>query len=328
MYTFTTDYRKDDGRGLVNRGLFINGLPRPILLCRMFGHKPVVDGTGTLGERGHLSRWVTCDRCGTRPSPQGRLDPAVWNVGEKYTGQYVNTPANVPETAPGSWPKTPTWDLSVQLCIGSSFPGFGAQAKVGSCGSENATAAHLRIGRAFAIYIDTGELGRFWQRRLNPTGYESKVVELSIGHGHIHWKLLAPRDSSSRHMPRWRDGSIRYRLLDILLGEKRYSYEDVGGCVTATLKLPHGDTHEILMQLRRRARSRKRTRARFDGWTIDWDTQTPPGIPTKPGGLGNVSGASIPFSPVEPDAWQSAALAGISKQLTDQRDRYGYAEES
>lgn len=312
LHAFTTDYRRDDGRGLVNKGLFLNYILRPVLICRVRGHKPVVDGVGTTD--GYVARWVVCDRCGVRPEPQGQLDPEVWNVGEPFTGPM-----------PGPWPKTPTWDLSMQLCIGSSSPGFGAEVKIGSGGSENATAAHLRLGRLFAVYVSTGELGRGLQRRLNPTGYESKVTGLTIGHGRVHWRVWQPRNGSRRGTPRWRDGSFRYRLLDILLGEKRYAYEDIDRA-TAALTLPHGDAHEITMRLQRRTVARKRGRPRFDSWAVDWDVRG--GIPTKPHGRGSVCGSGVTVVEGDREAWQQAALDAVAKQITDMRDRYDFAQGS
>jgi len=92
-HRFTVDYRKRDGERpgtLLNRGYFLTGLPRLILLCRLLGHRPVVDGTTGYRDRpGH--RWVCCDRCGVRPDPQGQLDPDRWNIGDRYTGPFDRT---------------------------------------------------------------------------------------------------------------------------------------------------------------------------------------------------------------------------------------------
>lgn len=88
MHRFSVDYGKRDGkrRGtLLNRGYFISGLPRLIPVCRLLGHRPVVDGTQGIGTS-KPSRWVCCDRCGIRPDPQGQLDPARWNIGDRYDG--------------------------------------------------------------------------------------------------------------------------------------------------------------------------------------------------------------------------------------------------
>lgn len=323
MHAFTTDYRRDDGRGLVNKGLFLSYIPRPLLGCRVFGHKPIVDGFGVPKRDGHLARWVVCDRCGTRPVPQGQLDPTAWDVGDPYTGEYAE--AGATGAVPGPWLERPTWNLSMQLCIGSSSPGFGVEFKVGNGGSENALAAHLRLGRLFAVYVSTGQLGRGLQRLLNPTGYDSKVTGLTIGAGRVYWRVFVPRDHWSRSTPRWREGSLRYRLLDVLLGEKRYAHEDVDKAAV-TLPLPHGDAHEITMRLQRRTVSRKRTKARFDAWTVDWVAQR--GIPTKPHGRGNVCGTSVDLAEADVPAWQEAALTAIADQLTVMRDRHDYAKES
>jgi hypothetical protein len=326
MHKFTVDYRArgDKPRGVLNRGIFINGIPRPLLTCRRFGHKAVIDGHGGPGEPGRAARWVACDRCGERPEPQGRLDPALWEVGEPYPKPGDPREATPSETNPGPWPTSNTWDLSIQILIGASYPGFSAEAKVGNCGSENATAAHLRLGRAFAIYINTGELGRWWQRRLNPVGYESKVVKVAVDRSRVRWNLGMPRDSYNKAWPRWRYGSFRWRPLDVLFGERRYTHEKVGKPVTAELVMPHGDRHEVTLQLQRRTVARKRTRSRFDGWAVDWDARA--GIPTKPHGRGTVHGSGVRLDAANPEssAWALQALDQIRDNVSAMRTRYDY----
>src|SRR3954469_3892605 len=87
MRTYSVDYSNDrpDPRCLINRGFWVHDVPRLIPLCRLFGHKPVVDGTKGVGTS-EPSRWVACDRCGLRTQPQGCLDPGQWNIGDPYTG--------------------------------------------------------------------------------------------------------------------------------------------------------------------------------------------------------------------------------------------------
>ena len=98
MRWHTVDYAKDHEGGpwtLLSRGFRLHDVPRLMLLCRLLGHRPVVDGYGPTGPGLHAARWVVCDRCGVRPDPQGALDPEHWSVGQPYT-------------APGTTPKTTT----------------------------------------------------------------------------------------------------------------------------------------------------------------------------------------------------------------------------
>ncbi|GGK90431.1 hypothetical protein Ppa06_57960 [Planomonospora parontospora subsp. parontospora] len=62
------------------------GVPRLLLVCRVLGHRPVVDGVDTPR---WSARWVACSRSGSRPSPQGDLDPTVWEIGRPYDGPFV-----------------------------------------------------------------------------------------------------------------------------------------------------------------------------------------------------------------------------------------------
>lgn len=323
MHIHTANHRaeQDPPRGLANRSFWAHDLPRPLLTCRLLGHRPVVDGTGPLGPGLRAARWVCCDRCGVRPDPQGRLDPERHDVGDRWTGP---SDPDFRAALPGSWPARPTWTFGGQLLIGSAHTGFGLQAKIGNAGSEEVLAGHIHLGRAFALYLHTERLGTWWQRRLNPTGYESKMLEMAAHHGHLHWKLWAPRDTS-RATPRWRDGSARINPLDIVLGPRRYSYTDVGDPVESTLRMPHGDKHTVTLQLQRRTLARKRGGRTVRTWAVDWEAR--PGIPIKPhGGRILGSGVAVDGDAVTEGRWVFPALAAIAADLAKDRARHGYEE--
>lgn len=329
MHRFSVDYRERDGerRGpLLNRGYFMNGLPRFIPLCRLLGHRPVVDGTeGHQGIDGHQSpghRWVCCDRCGVRPDPQGQLNPVVAEIGDRYIGPFDNQLDTTAQArTPGPWPDKPTGEIGAQLIIGKSFPGWDAELKIGNAASEHTLAAHLRLYPFGALYLHTERFGTWFQRRLNPTGYQSRVISLGIQHGGIDWKLWAKRDEWSKSDPWWMRGTFKLDPRDRLFGRFRYAYEDIGDPVTATVRMPHGDDHEVRLRLQRRMAGRNRRR--FDAWTVDWSTR--PGIPTKPHG-GEVLGSAVDVSArsVEEGTWPVEAAAGIASQMTAARTRYGY----
>ncbi|MFI8351349.1 hypothetical protein [Streptomyces sp. NPDC085596] len=341
MHRFSVDYRKRDGerRGmLLNQGYFIHDLPRLIPLCRAFGHRPVVDGTaGYDSQPGH--RWVCCDRCGTRPDPQGQLDSERWDIGDRYDGPLDGTrppypsrkeieerakqglPLYAPEPVPGPWPQHPAGAVGAQLIIGKSFPGWHAEVKVGNKASEHTLAAHLRLYPFGALYLHTEGFGTWLQRRLNPVGYESRVISVGIQYGGIEWKLWAKRDEWSKADPWWMRGTLKLDPRDRLLGRRRYDYEDIGDPVTAVVRMPHGDDHKVQLQLQRCTGGRNRRR--FHSWTVDWETT--PGIPTKPGRSG-VLGSAVEVNPrfVEGGTWPAEAVASIAAQLTAGRARYGY----
>jgi len=219
MHWHTLDYRKRDGRRpgtLVNRGFWLH-LPRALPLCRMLGHKAAVDGTTGLRPDDPGSRWVCCDRCGIRCTPQGGLDPDRWNIGDPYDGDHspagIHTSRIVPTSAfvtelPGPWPTDPTGVIGGQVVVGETFGGIGFDLKLGNCGSEQTLAGSISLHPLGALYLHTEGYGTWLQRRLNPTGYKSKVVELRTYGGSLYWKLGANRDEWSKGTPRWRDGSL------------------------------------------------------------------------------------------------------------------------
>ncbi|MFE9777717.1 hypothetical protein ACFYPA_06120 [Streptomyces sp. NPDC005775] len=339
MHPFSVDYRKEDTKPgtFVNRGFWLHDLPRPLATCRLFGHKPVVDGTdGFRGQPG--SRWVCCDRCGTRPNPQGHLDPNQWNVGDRYAGPYVDGPpepmsseeikrmarARIPFAAPstpGPWPTKNTGVLGGQLILGKSFPGWSVEFKVGNKGSEHTLAAHIRLHPFGALYLHTERFGTWLVRRLNPKGYQSKVIGLGFQYGGIDWKLWARRDESSRDDPWWMSGTIKLDPRDKLLGRSRYDYTDVGDPVVTTVRMPHGDDHSVKLRLQHCTDGRNRRK--FHSWTADWTCR--PGIPTKPHG-GVVCGSAVEVSTasVNSGTWAEEAKAAIALEITALRTRYGF----
>lgn len=336
-HRFTVDYRKDEPerRGtFLNKGYFLNGLPRLILLCRLLGHRPTVDGTQGIGTS-KPSRWVCCDRCGVRPDPPGTLDADQWNIGQPYDGPMNGSwapglrsrdiekyrPAK-PTSIPGPWPTAPTGDIGCQLIVGKSFPGWDAEVKIGHAGSEHTLAARLRFHPFGAIYLHTERFGTWLQRRLNPVGYQSRVISIGVQYGGIGWKLWAKRDESSRDDPWWMRGTIKLDPRDRLFGRSHYEYENVGEPVTVTVRMPHGDDHEVRLQLQRCTDGR--TRRRFHSWTADWSTR--PGIPTKQHDRGRTLGSAVDVSErsVKSGAWPAEAAAGVAAQMTKDRTRYGY----
>lgn len=343
MHTFTVNYRDDLPRKgmLLHRGYFAHDLPRLIPVCRLAGHRPVVDGHGTPGElRGHVARWVCCDRCGVRPEPQGRLDPERWSVGERYAGPWDEKPHSKAElvslkeggpaeaptySMPGPWPTKPTGELAAEVVIGRSFGGFGVSFTLGCAGSENTLSASVRVDPIGAIYVHTQRFGTWLQRRLNGAGYEDKQLELSGYSGSLHWKLWADDNGGSRKgVPRWRNGSVRVDPRDLLLGERRYGYTDVGDPVPSTVRMPHGDDHAVILQLQRQTYGRARGRKRLS-WTVHWGV-TGDGIPTEPGDRGRTlsSGVAVSDAAVKAGTWPHEAAAAIAARMTGDRTDPGY----
>lgn len=353
MYAHSVNYLKRDGRRrgqLVSVGFWLGNLPRLLILCRLFGHKAVVDGVGNPAaehhRRGLVSRWVCCDRCGARPDPQGSLDPATAALDRPYRGQFDGTRPDPSMTTlayrelhpdepgyypPGPWGPKPTGTVGGQLVIGGGFGGVGFELKVGNAGSEHTLAATVRFGWLGALYLHTERIGVWWQRRLNPVGYQSRIIGLDVGLREITWKVWARRDESSRDDPWWMHGRIRIALLDRILGPTRYSYEDHGEPVTATVRMPHGDDHEVQVQLQRQTHGRKRWR-KTHAWIVDWSTT--PGIPTRNTDRGRIQGSSVPIpdsagrrdhaDPWQHAQWVPVACAAIAADMTRHRASHGY----
>lgn len=344
MRWYTVDYNRDTSTSrtgtILNRGFWLHDTPRLMILCRLLGHKPVVDGTTGLHEGHPGSRWVCCHRCGVRPQPQGNLDPERWDIGDAYTGPWAAAlPSEQPARReamrqfkdggaypPGPWPDKPVGVIGGQLVLGRSFGGVGAQIKVGHGGSEHTLAANLRLHHLASLYLHTEQHGTWLQRRLNPVGYSSRVIEILFGHNGLRWRLWAKRDEWSTSTPRWQDGSICLDPREWLLGPVRNRFEHIGVPETVVVRMPHGDDHEVTLQLQRCATGRARGRKTYS-WVVDWDCAQ--GIPYRrdDSWKGNrIHGSNVDVSDqsVEEGTWPLEAAVAIAAQMTRDRTRSDY----
>ncbi|MEU1098934.1 hypothetical protein [Streptomyces sp. NPDC005877] len=344
MHRFTVDYSKDrpDPRVLLNRGLFVDGLPRLIPLCRLAGHKPVVDGYDSTHDDDR-ARWVACDRCGIRPKPQGCLDPDHWDLGQPYTGPFLPAPPadlsptlvrqlarkgmkprTVHSPLPGPWPEHPTSGIGAQVIIGRSMS-LGADFKIGSPGSEQVLAAHIGLGPLGAVYVHTENHGRWIQRRLNPRGYNSRETGISIYHGALWWDIWARRDEHRASDPRWMHGNVKIDPRHYFLGKHTATREQHGPAVPGRVFMPDGTSYEVTLKLERWTRGRLRGR-KTTTWEVGWSSEA--GIPIRNHAWkGNEvfgSGVTVSASSVENGQWQQEACARIAIQCAKDRTRYGY----
>jgi hypothetical protein len=321
MRFHSADYRKDRdlGRGnLLNRGFWFY-LPRPLVTCRLLGHKPAVDGTEGFRDRpGH--RWVCCDRCGVRPEPQGNLNPAVWNIGDR--GDLFGPVDDAPGQRPGSWPSRPEGTIGGQLIIGGRTTAS-VSVKVGNAGSEHVLAAHACIPWLGGLYLHSEGFGQWLQRRLNPVGYQSRVTSLDVHSRRLWWRLWAPRDEHRRDAPRWQDGSARLDPRDIAWGEKRYSYEDAAGPEVVTVAMPDGDSYDVTMTLQQQSFGRPGRRQKLS-WIVECSHRE--GIPHRDGWKDGLCGWSVPVSAgaAERGTWQREAAAASAAEVASLRIRYGW----
>ena len=305
----SVDYRADPGeRGWVNRGFWIHNTPRLMPLCRLFGHKPVIDGVDYRNPKAERPRWVVCDGCGIRA---GNLVTDL-PIGARHTGPL-----------PQPWGE-PTGTIGGQLVIGPASMTVSAEVKIGNSGSEHLLAGHVHLGNLGALYLHTERHGRWLQRRLNPTGYKSRVTGFAIHDGNFYGRIWADRDGWSRKDPRWQQWSFTIDPRTILLGHARYGYTDVGDPVEAVVRMPHGDDHPVTLQLQRQSHGRDRSKRRRLSWLVHWESER--GIPTKSHSSGGStsSGEKVDDQAVENGTWPAQACASIASRMTAQRVRYGY----
>ncbi|MEV1005179.1 hypothetical protein [Nonomuraea sp. NPDC050202] len=344
MRWHSVNYKAEDvSRSFLDRGWWLSDLPRLMLVCRMRGHWPVVDGYGPNDAGLQAARWVVCDRCGVRPSPQGSLDPGKYEVGDSYTGPWVTLTRVLAANAmvdllglrttsvhedgkgmPGPWSESPRGTIGGQVVVGSrALPGFSIGFEVGNAGSDHVLDAHLRLGRLLAVYVHTEGFGQWVQRRFNPRGFDSREVRLTIADWCIRWALWGRVNAWLATDPRWQQGYFSFDLMERLFGPKRYSYEPTGDEQVGVVRMPEGDQYQVRLQLQRERLGRPRLRWRDRlSWSVQW-TATP-GIPYREGR--SIDSWSVPVDDevVSKGTWQVAALIVLGAKVSQMRTRYGY----
>jgi hypothetical protein len=319
----------------VSRTFWVSDVPRLIPLCRILGHKPVVDGTAT------PCRWVACDRCGVRADPQGNLDPAQWDIGQPYTGPVHTAPPLAPIVRrqlarkgiqpahagePGPIPTRPVGTVGGEIHVGKSkWRSVGVDFKVGNMGSEQVLAASLRLGPLGSLYLHTEDHGRWLQRRLNATGYQSRETGLSYYRGRLSWQIWAKRDEWSKTDPKWMHGSVPIDPRHYLYGPTRNRKVAETEKVPAVVRMPEGDTYDVLVHLEKWETRRTRGRARTY-WTAQWDCKD--GIPVRNDTWKGDKTFSCAWGieGVTPDTprWSHIIAAAAAETCSRDRARYNY----
>lgn len=306
---------------LVSRTFWVSDVPRLIPLCRLLGHKLVVDGTST------PCRWVACDRCGIRGNPQGNLDPEQWNIGQPYTGPLSSDAAAKQAGQPGPLPTRPVGTVGGEIHIGKSkWRTVGLDFKVGNCGSEQVLAASLRLGPLGSLYLHTEDHGRWLQRRLNPTGYQSRETGLSYYMGRLSWQVWARRDEHRASDPKWMSGSVSIDPRDHLWGQQKNHRMDRTEDVPATVRMPEGDTYDVTVRLEQWESRRPRGGRARTYWLAQWDCKK--GIPVRNHNWKGDETYSCTWQidSVTPDTprWPYILAAKAAEQCSRDRARYNY----
>jgi hypothetical protein len=202
---------------------------------------------------------------------------------------------------------------------------FGIGLKVGNPGSEQVLAANLCLGPLGALYLHTEDHGKWLQRRLNNTGYDSRVIEADLYHGRLSWKLWAKRDQWSAKDPKWMQGSVAVDPRHYLLGPRKNRKLSETDRVPATVRMPEGDTYDVTVHLEQWETRRTRGRA-HTYWMAQWDCKD--GIPVRNHDWkgDETYSCSWMVEGVTPDMprWPHIIAAKAAEQCTRDRARYGY----
>ena len=227
---------------------------------------------------------------------------------------------------PGPIPSQPVGTVGGEIHIGKSkWRTVGIDFKVGNCGSEQVLAASLRLGPIGSLYLHTEDHGRWLQRRLNLTGYQSRETGLSYYRGRVSWQMWARRDEHRASDPKWMSGSLAIDPRHYLLGPKRNRKVSETEKVPATVRMPEGDTHDVLVHLEQWETRRTRGRA-STFWRAEWESEA--GIPVRNHSWkgDEYYSSSWVIEGITPDnpRWPYIVAAAAAEHCSRDRARYNY----
>jgi hypothetical protein len=227
---------------------------------------------------------------------------------------------------PGPLPARPVGTVGGEVHIGKSkWRTVGIDFKVGNCGSEQVLAASLRLGPIGSLYLHTEDHGRWIQRRLNPTGYQSRETGLSYYRGRLSWQLWARRDEHRASDPKWMNGSLPIDPRHYLYGPKKNRKVSETEKVPAVVRMPEGDTHDVLVHLEKWETRRTRGRA-HTFWRAEWKSEA--GIPVRNHDWkgDEYYSSSWVIDGVTPDnpRWPHIVAAAAAEHCSRDRARYNY----
>jgi len=217
------------------------------------------------------------------------------------------------------------WAGHIEVVIRAPRPEFSARFHVGTAGSETPWDGHLTIlGNGVFWGHEGGRrlADRITREKRHP--YEGRDLSLSLHDGRLYWRIWTHQNHHERgEFARWRERSIRVNIADILLGDRRYSHEDIAHSVAA-LVLPEG-VYSVSLTLQRVTYGRPRGRKRRS-WSVEWEA--PKGIPTYAdpnrwkGDRSYSSGVKIRHQ--RPNHWVAEALNQLGAWVFQQRADHGF----
>jgi len=212
---------------------------------------------------------------------------------------------------------------------------FSARFHVGTAGSETPFDGHLLIlGTGFYWGIENGRKLADRITREKRHKYEGRDLRISLdGEGirRFRWQLWTHPDRTSRgEFARWREGSFRTSLLDLLFGARRYWYED-GEWALIAITMPEG-VYPVRVTRQRQLYGRPKLKRRIESPVLA--VEAPKGIPThfdKSGGWkgDRTYGFSVPFArrhEGRQDDWVIDAENAITGWVYTHRAEHGFRQ--
>ncbi len=188
---------------------------------------------------------------------------------------------------------------------------FSVRFHVGTAGSETPFDGHLLIfGTGFYWGIENGRKLADRITREKAHKYEGRDLALRFHDGRLWVTAWVHPDHWSRgEFARWRSASIRLNLLDRILGERRYTYENLEWALIA-IEMPEG-TYPVRATLQQVSYGRPKSKRSIKSLAVD--IEAPKGIPDR-------------FDPS--GGWKGDRVYGFGVELKERRRDWAFDAEN
>lgn len=246
-------------------------------------------------------------------------------------GQYHNVQRFFTLYAKDEYARGEKFSWHQQLVITKLRWMFAWSFEVGNAGSSTPFDGHITIfGSSYFWGFSRGSRLAQWLTTSKVQKYGNRELSFRLDKDYLNVSLWASDDGlvhANRSKFRRRNRSWRVNLFNIILGEKRYTYEDLE-TEGFLIDLPE-DSYRVKVKVQKQSYGRKRSKNKEISYCLD--VSAPKGIPDRPDLSGGWKGdrvygfaVAFPGYVAYPHAWVEPARMLITSRILKDRGDSGF----